>query len=1572
MPRRTTEFQTIRSEGGLLPPDLLRRVLDPKEQLDGTRPEDYGLPKGEHLNEVITQSWNRLRKHWTEFRGATAGMPDGEAGTGLTNDKWNLPLMRELGFGLLPTSAGPEISGRTYPISRFFGPVPVHLLGCGLSLDRRTAGARGAAASNPHGMVQEFLNRSVGHQWAIVANGLRFRILRDNQALSRQSFLEFDLEAMFAGEVYSDFVLLWLTAHATRFAPRDGLGPDSCWLERWTKLANEQGTRALGDLRRGVEHALQILGAGFTTHTKNLTLRGALRTGQLSPTDFHGQLLRVVYRLIFLFVAEDRTIDGQALLHPRDDSDAARIARQRYSSHYGTARLREMAAKIRGSRHGDLWQQFQLLVRALSGEPSSAAARTQLALPALGSLLWDPGSTLALNLAELTNHDFLEALRRLAFTRQGNTLRAADYKNLGAEELGGIYEGLLALTPRVSADGAQFEFAEFAGNERKTSGSYYTPESLVQSLLDSALDPVVLEATDGKIGADAEKAILSLKVCDPAVGSGHFLVGAAHRLARHLARVRALACGESEPSPLLYQHALRDVIGRCLYGVDLNPMAAELCRVSLWLEALEPGKPLSFLDHRIQVGNSLLGATPALLTLGIPDDAFSPIEGDTKEACSKWRKVNKSERAARAKKQQWLKFDGPWNKLGALAQGLIALDNLADDSIATIREKERLYRAAMESASYLDGKFMADAWCASFVWKKDSTTVFPLSEELFRQIEGNPTAFANDKASMTTEVMRLAWQYRFFHWYLAFPDVFDAEGKGGFDCVLGNPPWERVTLKDKEWFTVRDQFVADASTGADRLRRIAGLSQTNPELLAEFLAAKRGAAGEKNILRCSGLYPLCGQGDVNTFSVFAELGRRISRKRVGMVLPTGIVTADTTQDFVADLVRTQSLVSVYDFDNRGGIFPEVQGNVRFCLLTMAKHSQPLIRAAAQLRSPAELRESRRVWHLTAGEIARINPNTLTMPLFPSTGEAAIVRYIYASLHCLVETHIENRGRWSVRMQRMLHMGDDSGLFKTEEQLAEDHFQRVGSSWLSAAQKYIPLLEAKLCHQFDHRAGTFDGVPRTARFGTHPATRDLADSEHLNPNSSAEPRYWVPEGEIRARIGNPGFLLAFRDAVSAVADSRSLVATIVPDHGAGHTLNFVFAEGAGDTTFLCAWFNASITDFVFRLKASGGHASFFLLEQLPIPGHDVVLSLAPWAKDKTIIDWVQLRVMELTYTAWDLTAFSQSCGYAGPPFLWDQNRRFQLRCELDAALFHLCLPANADGEWRPSDVEPADARASLVALYSTPRHAVEYILDAFSIVRRQEEQAYGEYRSKRTILGIYDDLAESIRTGQPYRSVLELPAADPSCCHPRKTVGILAFGSLIHEPGPELERKIAFRITTITPFAVEYARISGKTRGGAPTLVAHAIGSPVSAEILVLDDEVSVADARDMLWRRERRKEGSGERYIEGTSANSVLVRETSDSPWVSTLLYTDFPLAGKIPSPTPNQLARLAVESVSRAEDGRDGITYLMNAVACGIETPLTRAYKAEILKLTKAKSLEEALTTAKSQPAPTNQGGPA
>ena len=1062
MARREPQFQAIRSEGGLLPPDLLRRALDPRSGLSGMKPDDYTLAAGERLNETITQSWNRLRKHWAEFQSAAGHLPEGEAGTGLTNDKWSLPLLRELGFGLLPASAGPEIGGRTYAIRRFFGPVPIHLIGCGLSLDRRAAGQRGAASVNPHGLVQEFLNRSEAHLWAIVSNGLRLRILRDNQALSRQSFLEFDLEAIFSGELFSDFVLVWVMTHASRFTPRDGDRPETCRLEEWTREAEQQGARALGELRGGVEHALQSLGEGFASHSRNSALREALRSGELGLDDFHGQLLRVVYRLIFLFVAEDRVLDGQPLLHPPDDSDAARTARERYARYYGTARLRELAGRIKGTRHGDLWRQFRFLVGPLSGDPDSEAARRHLALPEFGSFLWDPASTPALNDAELTNHDFLESLRRLAFIRQDKVLRPVDYRSLGAEELGGVYESLLALTPQLSGDGTRFSFAEFAGNVRKTSGSYYTPDSLVQCLLDTALDPVVEAAVRGKSGADAERAILDLKVCDPAVGSGHFLVGAAHRLARHLARVRAHAAGESEPSPLLYQQALRDIIGRCLYGVDMNPMAAELCRVSLWLEALEPGKPLSFLDHHIRVGNSLLGTTPELIEAGLPDKAFNPQQGDDRAICTGLRKRNKAERESGQQDMGYLMVAEPSAEYGSLASRSRWIDESPDDTLGEVQRKAAQFRRLVVSEDYRHRQQVADAWCAAFVQPKQAgrDPALCITTDTVRGLEADPDALA---PAQRREVERLAREYQLFYWHLAFPDVF-GDGDGGFDCVLGNPPWERVKLHEKEWFAERNPEIANASTAATRKRMIRSLATDDSELHWAYLDALRQSEGWSHLMRSTGRYPLCGRGDINLYAVFAEAMRNLLNEsgRTGCVLPTGIVTDDTTKRFFQDVVRTRALASLFDFENKGIFFPDVHRNYKFCLFTAGRGLLPTADRAEFVffaHAVEALRDPERRFVLSPEDIALLNPNTRTCPIFRSSRDAELAKAIYRRVPVLIREARDGQPEdnpWGIRFSAMFRMSNDSDRFRTRDRLEADGWKLAGNVFRKDGAEYLPL------------------------------------------------------------------------------------------------------------------------------------------------------------------------------------------------------------------------------------------------------------------------------------------------------------------------------------------------------------------------------------------------------------------------------------------------------------------------------------------------------------------------------------
>ena len=262
---------------------------------------------------------------------------------------------------------------------------------------------------------------------------------------------------------------------------------------------------------------------------------------------------------------------------------------------------------------------------------------------------------------------------------------------------------------------------------------------------------------------DSEAAILKLKVVDPACGSGHFLIAAAHRVAKRLAAART---GDEEPSPDALRKALRDVIGHCIYGVDVNPMAVELCKVNLWLEALDPGKPLSFLDHRIQCGNSLHWRDAGAADRRRSRRGFRPGRRRRQESLPA---LQEAQPAGAAWPPEPVRENlQPWDQLGNFAAGLLSLDNLSDDTIQGIREKERIYEEAVRSSGYLFGKFWADTWCAAFAWRKGGEITYAITEEVFRRIEHNPYAV---DPWLRTEVERLAGTYRFFHWHLAFPDA---------------------------------------------------------------------------------------------------------------------------------------------------------------------------------------------------------------------------------------------------------------------------------------------------------------------------------------------------------------------------------------------------------------------------------------------------------------------------------------------------------------------------------------------------------------------------------------------------------------------------------------------------------------------------------------------------------------------------------------------------------------------------------------------------------------------------------
>ncbi len=1301
-------YTTIHTEGALLPVDLLQRIIAIDSTLGGLDPESYHLPPGEKLNEAINRAWNRLLGIWATFQTARGRLKEGEPGTALTRDRWLLPLFQEMGYGRLQAARAVTLDGKEYRVSHAWGETPFHLVGCGVSIDRPSRGVPGAAKSSPHSLVQELLNRNPDQLWGMVTNGLVLRLLRDNASLTRQAYLEFDLEAMLTGEVYADFVVLWMVCHQSRVESRDQQ-IESCWLEIWSKVAQEQGTRALEKLRVGVEDALNALGSGFLANPANTALKAKLRSGELTREDYYRQLLRLVYRLIFLFAAEDRDL----LLDPK----VSPSAHERYMKYYSATRLRQIAESSRGGRHPDLYATLRLVTAMLGGREPTGTGRKGLGLPVLGSFLFSGGALPDLESAELENSALLSAVRSLASIMDGNTRRVVDYKNLGTRELGSVYESLLELHPQINIDAGTFILETVAGNERKTTGSYYTAEDLIKALLDSALDPVILQALN-RAGPSIEAqiaALLALKVCDPACGSGHFLIAAARRIARRLAQLRS---GDEEPSPEMTRTALRDVIQHCVYGVDINPLSVELCKVNLWLESLEPGKPLSFLESHIQCGDSLVGVAPGLDISEIPDEAFNPCFGDDKATCTALKKRNKRERGGQFGLFGQMRAENSEDASQWLSKRASQIESMPEDTPEQVQAKEKAFIELQEEVTFHQKELEYNIWTAAFFWsipKSDAELMLAPTQQALVAVRAGDAI----KPALQEKVQELSRRLNFLHWELRFPSVFTFE-HAGFDCVLGNPPWERIKLQEKEFFSTISPEITNAPGDSDRQRLIESLVTTNPTIWKLFVDAKHAAESQTAFIQNSKRYVLTAVGDINTYPLFAELARKlvVNNGHLGLILPTGIATDYSTRFYFQDIVVKKNLVSLFDFDNSEGIFPAVKPNVRFCLFSIVKGENQEINLAAQLVSPENLKNPDRRYKLDIADIQLVYPNTLNCPMFRLSTDAQLVTKIHRRQPVLLQKGNDTKNPWNIQFSAMFHMSNDSGLFKKREELEALSCAMAGNIFRKGDKVFIPLYESKLAHQFNHRLATFDGIPSKNRFKIHAGTNESSFNDLVNPFYTILPRYWVDEKEVLLKANSDRkWFLGFRNAISATADSRSLVATILPWSGVGNSMPLIIVIGdAVNSALMLGMFNSLVLDYILKQKVSGANLNFYIVEQLPV--------LPPDSFNPADKEFISVRVLELVYTAYDLRPFAEDMGYNGKPFIWDEDRRAQLRAELDAYY---------------------------AKLYGLTRDELRYILDpqevygpdfpgeTFRVLKDKEMRQYGEYRTRRLVLEAWDQL-----------------------------------------------------------------------------------------------------------------------------------------------------------------------------------------------------------------------------------------
>lgn len=1316
-------FEALSIEGGLLSPEWLSKVAQLQA---GTQAEsDYRVLKGLNLRDEIGRYWRIAQAHWADFAAGRAASADSK----VIAERFVIALLRDaFGFTSLVPAAPTVLQERSYPIGHasLGGRVPVVVAPAGVGLDDLLpALGDGTRRRSAFGLAQEYLNAQEAALWGIATDGASLRIVRDNASLTRPAWIEADLLRIFTEERYADFAALWLVCHETRFG-RDGQPVTECALEAWRNAGREEGTRAREHLRRGVEEALMALGQGFVAHPDNGALRAALQDGTLPVKDYFNQLLRLVYRVIFLITVEER-----GLLHPEGVTDAAKGL---YEAGYGMRRLRERSVKRSAhDRHADLWEATKIVFGGL------ARGEVRLGLPALAGI-FAQSQCVALDGAKLANSALLLAVFKLAWLREGGSLARVNWRDMGPEELGSVYESLLELVPQIAKDGREFTFAtggETKGNARKTTGSYYTPDSLVQVLLDSALEPVVTEAIARHL-ANPVDALLSLAIVDPACGSGHFLLAAARRLAAHVARIQA----NGTPSGAEYRHALRQVVGRCIFGVDLNPMAVELCKVGLWMEAVEPGLPLTFLDSHIQHGNALLGTTPELMAKGIPDAAWDPIEGDDKKAASALKKRNKKHAVEEQSEMSFL-VSPVARDSRALTQAIAELDAASDADVAGLAEKEQRWGGILGSAEYCHQKFVADAWCAAFVWPKQAgelTDAAP-TNEVWRKLRD-----AQGKApALTAKTVReLADGTQFFHWHLQFPQVF---AKGGFDVVLGNPPWERVKLQEQEFFASRSEGIAGAANAAVRKKLIAQLPQEDPTLWGDWCAAARRAAGESQFVRHSGRYPLCGKGDVNTYALFAEHNRDAlgPAGRAGFIVPTGIATDETTSAYFRALVEGRKLVALWDFWNsaQAAFFPGV-GNrtLKFSLVILGSDA-PVVRMGFFLQNVAELADEGRRYALTPHDIATFNPNTRTSPAFRSRRDADINLAMYGRAGIFWRDGDEVNGNpWHIRFLRMMDMANDSGLFSARVGLSAGGATLDGNVFVQRDGDSLPLVEAKMVHHFDHRFGDY----ADRRAGSEDSQLPDVPLERLqNPHYQPLPRYWVRRADVDARLGTEwtrSWLLGWRD-ITKTQNERTVIASLMPRAAVGHTTPLMMPEvDPREVACLYACLCSLPLDYAARQKVGGTHLTYAYLKQLPVLPPSTYSCAAPWQRDITLREWLVPRVLELTYTAWDVESFARDVGYCGTPFLWNDARRVRLRGELDAAFFYLYGLSRDDIDYVLETFASYDSKGNL-----------------FSGVKGKDVKAHGEYRTKRVVLEVYDALAKSVQTGSPYRTPLDpLPAS----------------------------------------------------------------------------------------------------------------------------------------------------------------------------------------------------------------------
>ena len=1213
----------------------------------------------------------------------------------------------------------------------------------GLPLDARDKGGK-VHTRTPHGQILRYLStadvESEGkNRWGILTNGRVWRLYDYRSRPRASGYFEADLgELLKAGqeEGLHTFQLLF---HRESFVRQ--LGATDTFLEA-----------ALAEGKRYEEQVAKDLSEIVFEHVFPSLVKALAEGSGADLEEVRQAALILLYRLLFVLYAEDRG------LLPVNDT--------RYDDYGLRKRVRdEIALRMaEGDTYSTVatnyYDRLINLFRIIDMGDES------IGLPPYNGGLFATEAAPLLERVRLSDATITPMIYDLSHAEdpQGNR-RFVNYRDMSVQQLGSIYERLLERNPVRTEDGKiVIRPNSYA---RKDSGSFFTPQELVDLIIDHTLKPLAeerLRAFEKKANqlksqrrpkakrkAELEKldpaeAVLDLKVLDPAMGSGHFLVTAVDFLSDYIADLieyvpvvpewldgdyvsplemriskirveiiqRAIESNWALDKTQLTDQAIirRMVLKRCIFGVDKNPLTVELAKVSLWLHSFTVGAPLSFLDHHLRYGDSLLGLKVS-------------------EATEDLRRINEiflSSAIAGAE---------------ASAKEMRRIENFSDSDISEVRQSARLFESVDGMTADLRGMlnfFGGYKWLTAGM-KKKALGVFEtkhlfepigrFSAQAYKLLANGSEAIAIDSSSKDEETLsRFAklWneakehadRERFLHWEVAFPGVWrhwqSLRPKGGFDAIIGNPPWDRIKLQEVEWFATRDPELARAPTAAARKVGIKQLRSEGAPLAAEFDAAKNRAGKLGQLFRASGHYPLLGRGDINLYSLFVERSMGLIKPDgfVGLLTPSGIYADKTAARFFKSVSTKGRVSGLFDFENKKIFFKDIHASFKFCALIFGGEKRRFdeTRCAFFLHETATVNDPDRCFPLAPEDFARVNPNTGTAPVFRTRRDADITRGIYERHPVLVDrTDGGERKLWPLKYVRMFDMANNSHLFRIAAQLKAEGFYPVQCKrWKKAEELYLPLYEGKMVQAFDHRAASI--TTRKGNLFRPGQPEGTLEDEHRNPNFSPRPRYWVKQQDS-AVTKRFDWFLAFKD-ITASTNMRTMIASIVPQVGCGHTLPvLVSAEGGFDSrsaVCILANLNSFGFDYVARQKVQGTHLTWYTVEQLPViaqTDYDCPIG------DKTARDLVRDHVLRLTYTAHDIAPFARDLGYDGPPFIWDEEERRHLRARLDALYFHL---------------------------YGINRGDAEYILSTFPIVRKQDKAEFGRYRTRDLILAYMNALA----------------------------------------------------------------------------------------------------------------------------------------------------------------------------------------------------------------------------------------